>query len=218
MITAKPTALTLVLAMFIAGSHAGFAQATPAFSDWKEQTFSLFSKNRWNAGKNSVSVVSRGTVSMLWTELPELIDAQSAAWTWSVDETVSPTRLDKKGGDDRNLSVYFIFMPRATAEEYRGASMRRLLGIEEARVLMYAWGGNHAKGAVLASPYLGARGRTIALRPASTGRFAEQVNLARDFRAAFGDQATTLVGLAVSSDSDDTDGQIRATLSRINIQ
>lgn len=197
----------------LALSLATGASATVPFSDWTEQRFSLFSGNRWMPSADSVTVTADGTVSMLWTVLPEArAGAEQASWRWRVADSVPPTALDQRGGDDRNLSLYFIFMPEAVADANRGASIRQLLDIEEARVLMYVWGGNHARGAVLPSPYLGARGKTIALRPAGTGQFAETVDLDADFTRAFGGQATSLVGLALSADSDDTDTTLRATL------
>lgn len=197
---------------------AGMAHAVP-FSDWTEQRFAMFSSNDWAQGAGSVGVASDGTVSMLWTQMPPSDgSARRASWAWSVTESVVPTPLDQKGGDDRNLSVYFVFMPKEIADANRTAGIRTLLGIEEARVLMYVWGGNHARGAVVPSPYLGARGRTIALRPAGTGSFTEQVDLAADYARAFGGDATQLVGMALSADSDDTNGRIRAQLSNLQLR
>jgi hypothetical protein len=60
--------------------------------------------------------------------------------------------------------------------------------------------------------------RTIALRPAGAGAWEETVDLAADFRRAFGEEATALVGLAVSADSDDTGTAVRAELSRLTIR
>jgi len=202
-----PLACTLTLAL------AGMAQAVP-FSDWTEQRFAMFSSNDWTQGTGSVGVTSDGTVSMLWTQMPPSDGAtRSASWSWSVTQSVVPTALNQRGGDDRNLSLYFVFMPPEIAEANRTAGIRKLLSIEEARVLMYVWGGNHPRGSVVGSPYLGERGRTIALRAAGTGSFTERVDLAADFARAFGGEVTELVGMALSSDSDDTDGIVRAQLS-----
>ena len=202
-----PLACTLTLAL------AGMAQAVP-FSDWTEQRFAMFSSNDWTQGTGSVGVTSDGTVSMLWTQMPPSDGAtRSASWSWSVTQSVVPTALNQRGGDDRNLSLYFVFMPPEIAEANRSAGIRKLLSIEEARVLMYVWGGNHPRGSVVGSPYLGERGRTIALRAAGTGSFTERVDLAADFARAFGGEVTELVGMALSSDSDDTDGIVRAQLS-----
>jgi hypothetical protein len=200
------------------GIAAGAMAAVP-FSQWQEQRFSLLSGSDWRKGAEAVSVTSEDSVSLIWTSLPETAwDARAASWRWQVEESVPPTALDLRGGDDRNLSLYFVFMPGDVARENRGASIRRLMRIEQARVLMYVWGGDHARGAVLPSPYLGAQGRTVVLRPAGTGGHSERVDLAADYRRAFGAEAPAVVGLALSSDSDDTGGTVRAALADLSLR
>jgi hypothetical protein len=93
-----------------------------------------------------------------------------------------------------------------------------LLNNDAVRVLVYVWGGSHARGAMLDSPYLGARGKTVVLRGAGTGQAREQVRLDRDYARAFGGDATSLVGLAVSGDSDDTDSRIMAQISGLTLR
>jgi hypothetical protein len=197
--------------------------ATPTlaleFSGWTEQRFSMFSSNSYEQAGNRLGVTSRGTVSLLWTRLsPSAHGSTSASWQWSVAQSVPPTVLDRKGGDDRNLSLYFVFLPAQTAAELENSGIRRLLEAEDARVLMYVWGGQAARGSVLPSPYLGTRGKTVALRPAGTGSFSERVDLRTDLRRAFGPmEDSLLVGVAVSADSDDTDSAISATISDLRL-
>lgn len=145
--------------------------------------------------------------------------ARTAGWYWAVTESVSPTDLNRRGGDDRNISVYFVFMDHAAAARLSPqASPQRLLSSRSARTLIYVWGGNHPQGAVLASPYLRGRGFTIALRPAGTGEGRSEVDLARNHARAFGTPAEVLVGLAVSADSDDTNSRLRASLSHLTLR
>ena len=206
--------LALTLAMIVPG----LAVAQP-FGSWKEQRFSLFSGNKWSQSADGVSVVSDGAVSLIWTALPPAQgNVRKASWRWSVDQSVPATDLTQKGGDDRDLSLYFVFMPADVAAQNRNASIRKLLSVEEARVLMYVWGGEHARGAVLPSPYLGARGKTVIMRKAGTGAHRENVDLAADYAKAFGGAKTKLVGLAVSADSDDTDSTLKASLAGLRLQ
>ncbi len=185
---------------------------------WKTQKFSLFSSNSYGFNGSSVSVASNGSVSLAYRPLAESYwDAASAKWSWSVQEGVPATDLRKKGGDDRNLALYFVFLPASEAQALKGASVRKLLTNDAARVLVYVWGGAHDRGTVLNSPYLGNRGKTIVLRGSGTGSANESVNLARDYAKAFGGGAPALVGLALSGDSDDTDSRIRASISGLNI-
>jgi len=193
------------------------AAPVPFDGSWKTQRFSLFSSNDYGFNGTSVSVVSDGSVSLAYRALPEPFwDASSASWSWSVQEGVPATDLRRKGGDDRNLALYFVFLPPGQAQALQGASVRNLLTNDAARVLVYVWGGAHERGAVLDSPYLGSRGKTIVLRGAGTGSASETVNLSRDFADAFGGDAA-LVGIALSGDSDDTDSRIRASISGLNL-
>jgi hypothetical protein len=209
----RPALLALSLAL-----AAGSAAAVD-FTGWTEQRFSLFSSNDYRQAGDRLGVQSDGSVSLLWTRLPEAQwGAQSASWRWSVENSVPPTALERKGGDDRNLSLYFVFLPRAVAERYRDSNIRALLEAEEARVLMYVWGGTAARGTILPSPYLGARGKTVVLRGAGTGAHAEQVDLKADLARAFGAGTEgILVGLAVSADSDDTDSRISAGIAGLSL-
>ena len=196
------------------------ALAAPVSFDgsWKTQKFSLFSSNTYGFNGSSVSVASDGAVSLAYRPLPESYwSASTATWSWSVQEGVPATDLRQKGGDDRNLALYFVFLPQAEAQALKGASVRQLLTNDAARVLVYVWGGAHDRGAVLGSPYLGNRGKTIVLRGSGTGSANESVNLARDYDNAFGGGQTALVGLALSGDSDDTDSRIRASISGLNV-
>lgn len=208
-----------VLATLFAVCLAVPATAAPVSFDgsWNTQKFSLFSSNTYGFNGNSVTVASDGSVSLAYRQLPQSFwDASAASWSWRVDEGVPATDLRQKGGDDRNLALYFVFLPEAEAEALRGASVRRLLTNNSARVLVYVWGGAHNRGAVLNSPYLGSRGKTIVLRGSGTGSARENVNLARDYANAFGGQAA-LVGIALSGDSDDTNSRIRASVSGLQV-
>ncbi|SIT10737.1 Protein of unknown function [Roseivivax lentus] len=195
--------------------------ATVPFDDasWKVQRFSLFSGNDYDFRGDALSVVSDGTVSIAYRPLaPANWQARGASWSWSVETSVPPTDLTRKGGDDRNLAVYFVFLPEAEARALQGASITRLLNEEAIRALVYVWGGDQARGAVLPSPYLGARGKTVVLRGAGTGGHRERVDLAADYARAFGGGAPgALVGIAVSGDSDDTDSRIDATISGLQV-
>jgi len=200
---------------------AASAQERPvSFSTgWKEQRLSLFSSNDYSFGQD-LGLVSDGSVSIAWSPVGRADwDTAGATWNWRVDQSVPATDLGRKGGDDRNISLYFVFVPESIAPDLEGASIRSLLGNDDVRVLQYAWGGEHARGQVIPSPY-GPQGQgvTIALRQAGTGSFSESVDLAADFSRAFGREKGALVGLAVSGDSDDTDSMIRASIGNLSLR
>lgn len=189
-----------------------------AFTGWTHQKFSLFGGNRWDQSDTALSVVSDGSVSLVWRALPESAwQASTASWTWTVDQGVPQTDLAQKGGDDRNLSLYFIFAPQEVAASAKEIGIRGLLQNPDIRVLMYVWGGRNGRGDVLPSPYLGDRGKTIILRPSGTGQHDETVRLRADLNRVYGRGDLSLIGLAVSADSDDTRSRIRASISNLSV-
>lgn len=210
-------AVAVATAVIPSGAAAGPVRFT---SEWKEQRFSLFSGNRYSYGGKSLGVRSADSVSLTYVRLPvSEWQTRQASWEWSVARSVPPTDLARKGGDDRNLALYFVFLPLAEAQRLAGkGSIRSVLKNESARVLVYTWGGEGGGGRIIDSPYLGPRGKTVLRRAAGTGSFAESVDLTRDYRRAFGKAPEALVGLAVSADSDDTDSAVEATLSALTLK
>ncbi len=210
----RRTALTLATALLATTATAGPVSFA---SGWQEQKLSLFSNNRYSFG-NQLNMVSDGGVSIAYTRLgQDKWDATRASWAWTVEESVPATNLRQKGGDDRNLSLYFVFLPENVAAASQGAGIRSLLNNDEVRVLLYTWGGNHGRGEQFLSPYLNGLGMNVALRPAGTGSFSENVNLAADYSRAFGGEPGALVGIAVSGDSDDTDSMIKAAIGNLTL-
>ncbi len=185
---------------------------------WKNQKLSVFANNKYSFGK-SLGITSSDAVSIAWTRLaPSDWNRSKASWAWSVSQSVPATSLARKGGDDRNISIYFVFLPEGEAKRLQGASIRKLLGNNKVRILQYAWGGNHGRRAFIPSPYAPkGQGTTVALRQAGTGSHSESVNLKGDYAKAFGGSYGKLVGLAVSADSDDTNSTIKARVSNFKI-
>lgn len=212
-------ALSLALALTAALGCAASAGPVAFDKSWSTQKFSLFSSNKYGFGGSALSIASDGSVSLAYRQLPQAEwGARKASWGWEVSQSVPATDLAKKGGDDRNASLYFVFMPQAEAEALGPkANVRKLLTADSARVLVYVWGDSRGRGTQLASPYLGARGKTVILRPAGTGAHRENVDLAADYRRAFGAAPGALVGLAVSADSDDTESRIKASISGLTL-
>ena len=185
---------------------------------WKEVGFLRLSSNDYLQTGTGLGIASDGTVSLLWKPLDKSHwDATQATWSWRVSQGVVPTDLTKKGGDDRNLALYFIFADRARADTLRTSNARRVLREDSTRAIIYVWGGDHAVGQDLASPY-SPRMRTKILQVAMTGSFDESIDLAQDYRRMFGTAPGALVGVAVSADSDDTDGRIVANLSDLTLR
>jgi|TARA_B110000908_G_scaffold169530_1_gene226860 hypothetical protein len=206
------TALFTLLTTSVSAGPVSFADG------WREQRLSLFSSNDYKFGSN-LSMVSDGSVSIAWTHVAQGgWRSTRASWDWRVDQSVPVTNLAKKGGDDRNISLYFVFVPESMAPKLQNANIRNLLGNDNVRIIQYAWGGKHKRGQIIPSPYgPPGQGVTIALRQAGTGSHSEDVDLTADYARAFGGDKGALVGLAVSGDSDDTNSVIRAVIGNLNL-
>ena len=212
--------MRLIISATLLSIFATAAAAGPvSFSNgWKEQRLSLFSSNKYSFG-SKLGLTSDGSVSIAWTRVGRGDWSTSgASWSWQVDQSVPATNLAKKGGDDRNISLYFVFVPENIAPSLDGKNIRSLLGNRDVRIIQYAWGGNAKRGQVIPSPY-GPKGQgvTIALRQAGTGSHSENIDLAADYTRAFGGRKGALVGLAVSGDSDDTKSVIRASIGNLKL-
>ncbi|MEM6385150.1 MAG: DUF3047 domain-containing protein [Pseudomonadota bacterium] len=213
------TTLRLLITLFACCLGLGTLNAAPVAFDgqWKEQGFLRFFTNDYSFRGSQLDVVSDGTVSLVWRPVEGTERAaRKASWRWRVTEGVGPTDLTKKGGDDRNLALYFVFVDEATAASLTGGNARQLLRNPNTRALIYVWGGDHAPGSILPSPYHPGL-RTKVLRTGSAGTFSESVDLAADYQRAFGAAKGVLVGLGVSADSDDTKGRVRASLADLRL-
>ena len=205
--------IALALASALALTAPAHAQPLAFDGSWREQGFLRFSSNDYGQGGGTLSVTSDGTVSLLWKAVPETLrEATKASWGWAVAEGVPATDLTVKGGDDRNLAVYFAWTDPATAANANPNRAARLLRNPNTRVLVYVWGDDDARGTLQASPYLAGL-RTVILRQAGTGQHVENVDLAADYARAFGGAPGVLMGVGISADSDDTGTRIRASIT-----
>ncbi|HLA20507.1 MAG TPA: DUF3047 domain-containing protein, partial [Pseudolabrys sp.] len=83
------------------------------------------------------------------------------------------------------------------------------------------FGGDRPRGTVIASPHMGARGKFIALRAAGAPKRVwhdENVDLAGDYARAFSRTMPPLIGVAISSDSDDTRARNRASVQAMVVE
>ncbi len=199
--------LFLILVLLGAAS----AMALDFDGTWKEQDLPLKSSNQYGLNGGSLAIASDGAVSILYRPVYQAV--RGARWNWSIESSVPVTNLRSKGGDDRNISLYFVFAPEAVASDLQGQSLSKVLRNKNVRALIYTYGGQDGRGAAYQSPYLQGRGLVIVKAGAGVGSGSEDVDLVADFGRAYGAAPEILIGVGVSADSDDTKGSIRATLS-----
>ncbi|MEM8569703.1 MAG: DUF3047 domain-containing protein [Pseudomonadota bacterium] len=192
-----------------------------AGAGWKDLTFRNLNPAKFSAeGQGTLRVEADQAVSVLWRPLPsDFSQAATASWRWRVDQGVPATDLGRRGQDDRSIALYFLFADDPAAAENPPQSLRAAM--RRGRALIYVWGGDAAENSVVTSPGLLGRAQMVVKQPAPgpAGQWvAENVDLRADFRRAFGREPGPLVGLGVSSDSDNTGGRTIASLSDLVIQ
>lgn len=169
------------------------------------------------SGRARLEVSSDAAAGLLWRALDGASgQSRRARWRWRVDEGVPPTDLSKRGADDRALGVYFVF---GTSQD-AGKSATKLLAAPSVTALVYVFGGDRPRGAMVVSPHMGARGRFIVLRHADAPKavwFSEDVDFAGDHLRAFGKPPPLLLAVAIMSDSDDTRARNRGALQTLTL-
>jgi len=136
-------------------------------------------------------------------------------WRWRVDRAPPPSDPAAAGRDDRPLAVHVFFAVDAARTGFFAGLWRevraRVLGAPFAgRLITYMWGGTAPAGTRLANPHVPADGGIVVLRDGGgpLGKWRDEaVDLAADYRAAFGEPAPPPAFIAVSADADDLGGQ-----------
>jgi hypothetical protein len=85
-------------------------------------------------------------------------------------------------------------------------------------MLVYVWGGTGREPGIFASPYAHGLAKVRVLRPADAPRgqwVEEKVDLAADWRAAFGGEPPTVTEIAVTTDVDDSRSRVSAAVAGI---
>jgi hypothetical protein len=174
---------------------------------WTPMTFMTIPATAYRAdGPGQVDIRAEKSSSLIYRPIPPVRAPSSASWRWRLDRSAPPTDLSRKGGDDRPLALYFLFADDEAAAKIPASGL--MDAMRRGRVLVYVWGGSAQAGASFDDPYLRGRGAIVVKRAgdAAAGEFVDEVaDLSADFRRAFGTAPGPLTGIAISSDSDDTE-------------
>lgn len=197
-------------------------EAGLAASGWTHGEYDGIRPASFRSLPDGVALEGQGAGSFVWRRVEGA--AACLSWRWRVDAAPPPTDLTKRGGDDRAVALAVGFQGWPT----RSTVWQRMQhGVAQARagshslprsVLIYAWGGTGQEPPSFYSPWLSGLGKVRILRPATapTGRwFEERVDLAGDWRAAFGGDPPPLQEIAIGTDADDTQTRISAMVERI---
>lgn len=200
------------------------AATEPALAQqgWTHAEYDGIRPARFRATAEGVAIDGQGAGSFVWRRIEGA--ARCLSWRWRVELGPPPTDLTRRGGDDRAVSVAVGFTGWPTRAslwqrtQHAVAQTRAGAHVLPRSVLIYAWGGTGQEPPHFYSPWMSGLGKVRILRPASapTGRwFEERVDLAADWRAAFGGDPPPLQEIAIGTDADDTHARIQAEIGHI---
>lgn len=181
-----------------------------------------------------LTIDADAAVSFFYQTVPEEVAmSRSLSWRWRVLRDFEPTDLSVPGSDDRPIAFHVYFAdPSAALSRKLMGGLGRLFGVPvSGRVITYVWGGREVPGTVIANPFMDeGEGVLIIRRPSGSDAIAwrdgdgsvawrdEKVDLTRDYKMAFGTEATAVRAIAVSSDTDDTAAVARSQISEIELK
>jgi len=218
-----------------------YAGLDKALSDtgWQEIEFDDKQPNHFSLvlGDNALSpslseqhikLVSNNSVSVAYYPFksqPVHLDATpylNFSWQYSGDKM--DTDISKKGGDDRQLSVYIAFAYQPKQASFKERLSRPLIeGIHgkdtPGRVISYLWAGQPQANQWIENPYTGKAGFMKIISDLSAPQkqwIDHKVNVRQDFEQLFGFAPGKLLYIAISADTDDTRSQLTAEVKNIH--
>lgn len=191
-------------------------------SDWRHHTFPGKSPTKFSYmredGRDAIAVTAASSASMLRSkvriEWPEL---GSLKFSWKVPQLISGADMAARDADDSPVRVVLFFEGDRSRFSPRDAMMAELVRAVTGEempyaTLMYVWCNRRAPGAVVTNPRTG-RIRTLVVESGAS-RLNQWIqyerDIASDFRRAFGEDPGALVGMAIMTDSDNTQSMARA--------
>ncbi|WP_282606408.1 DUF3047 domain-containing protein [Pelagibius sp. Alg239-R121] len=191
----------------------------PSFDDWKLLVLPDKQPAEFKVSKDGgLQVEATDAVGFLYAEI-DGAPTKRMAWRWRVDKDIPPTDLSRGGRDDRPLAVHVWFPPKpedVTLKDRLGS----LFGYPMiGQVLTYVWGGTAQRGVEMANPHF-EDSKLIVLRSGTTPTgtwFNEEIDIAADYKMAFGTAPPAQAYIAISADTDDVGGTSVARLDSLKL-
>jgi hypothetical protein len=197
-----------------------FSEATPGEKPpdgWQPMTFSRIERHTdYSLVKADGGIVVKAVSEQAASGLTRAVaidprEYPFIQWRWKVRNLLQKGDVTRKDGDDYPARIYisFAFDPDRAGylERAKHAAARLVYGEDVPyRAISYVWGSNSPAGTVVANTYTDrvmmfvVRDRDDTLQQWVT----EKRNLFADYTRAFGEDPTTVSGVAIMTDTDNT--------------
>jgi len=177
-------------------------------------------------GQSVIQAVSDDAASsLIHTLVTPVSPTHRLDWRWKVSNAVPDSSMASKATDDYAARVYVFFdydkNKLSWAQRAKMNLARAIWGAHlPTAALCYVWGTKDAVGTIGPNPYT-ERVRMIVLEQgdAQAGQWvSESRDLAADFRAAFGEEAPAVTGIALGADTDNTGAKVQARFANIRFE
>lgn len=197
---------------------------------WRHQTFPGKRASQYRAATENgtlvIAVDANASASMLKRELHIKSDAlASANFSWRVSQLLRDADMAQKHGDDSPVRVVLVFEGDRSVFSAKDAMLSELalaLTGEELpyATLMYVWSNKRKPETVIVNPRT-SRIRKIVVESGPDNLnmwLSYRRNIRSDFEAAFGEPPGALVGVALMTDTDNTQASARAWYGPVTLE
>ncbi|MBJ6723255.1 DUF3047 domain-containing protein [Geomesophilobacter sediminis] len=173
-------------------------------SGWSEKTFKGHTGYAIDNGAMKAHAVKAAS-GMVKTLKVDAKKYPRLTWSWRIDHTLKREDVKSKSGDDFVARVYVIF-PRTF--------------IWRMRAINYVWSAKMPKGSEARSPYT-SNSAIVAVESGDekAGNWVfEERNIYEDYKRIFGEEPPPLGGVAIMTDTDDTQDDATAWYGDITLR
>lgn len=199
-------------------------------SKWKNEFFpkipehTIYRIEKENGESYLMAHSDHSASLLIYTEPFDVYDFPDVRWRWKIDGIIENGNAKTKQGDDYPIRIYIAFAydseKSGLIERAQYAALRALYGeYPPHSSLNYIWANHLYEETILDSPYT-SRSKMILLEKGNerAGTWVtEEINIIKDYEAAFGRKPPGKATIGIMNDSDNTSGQATSYIDYIMV-
>ncbi|HHZ88087.1 MAG TPA: DUF3047 domain-containing protein [Chromatiaceae bacterium] len=221
---------SVMAAPILVGPFSTWSPSAGLGDDWKTVTFKNVDHQTHytltvDNGTTIIRADSQNSASLLARKIdidPEV--SPILRWRWKILDTISKGNVHHKSGDDYAARLYITFDYDRRNLDFFDRVKAEVFNLfygeyPPLRAITYIWDHNNPQGLVVANPYTDNVMMFVIESGSKNSRrwVHEQRNVVDDYRAAFGEPAPRINGIALMTDSDNTGASATAWYGDISL-